>query len=98
MSGIKQSGCPQVVNIALPLANTEYSYLLNRDVKKFLLQDRGTNDIKLAFKEGESGTNYFTLKGASVYFEDGICGPIWLYMQSPSTDSVVEIIYFMAKD
>lgn len=96
--GPVQSGTPFVVNVTLTEANTEYSYALNSYAKKFLLQERGTKDIKIAFSPGESGSKYFTLKGSAVYFEDFVFGPITLYMQSPSAGAVAEIVVYSARD
>jgi len=93
-----QSGLPIVVNMTLTEANVEYSYALGPYVKKFLLQDRGTNDIKVAFAPGESASNYFTLKGSAVYYEDSVFGPITLYLQSPNAGTIVELVIYSARD
>lgn len=84
--------------MTLTSMNTEYSVSLGQYVKKFLLQGRGTDDIKIAFEVGKSGTEYFTLKGSSVYFEDFVHGPITLYMQSPANNVVIEIVAWTARD
>ena len=93
-----QSGLPTVSNITLIEANTEYGVTLGNHTKKFLLQNRETNDLKLAFNPGESGTNYFTLKGSAVWYEDQVFGPITVYLQSPNAGTVVEIVSYMAVD
>jgi hypothetical protein len=95
---VKQSGLPYVINLTLTEANTEYSYSLGPYVKKFVIQDRDFDDIKLAFTEGESGSNYFTLKGSAAYYEDHVFGPITIYMQSPKAGTIAELVIYSARD
>ena len=89
---------PEIYNVTLADANTEYSQALPSGVRKFSLQCRDTGvDVKLAFTSGESGTNFITILGNSAYNEDFIYAPadyiLTLYMQTESTaDPVVEIV------
>jgi len=89
---------PVIYNLTLSSANTEFSQVLPAGIRKFSIQCRDTSvDIKLAFVEGESGTNFLTVLGNSAYNEDLIHAPggftLTLYVQSTSTASpVVEIV------
>jgi hypothetical protein len=89
---------PVIYNLTLDDANTEYFQELPAGLRKFSIQCRDTTvDIKLAFVEGESGTNFLTVLGNSAYNEDLIYSPLGftttLYVQSESTARpVVEIV------
>lgn len=76
----------------MPLANTEYTFNFGPEIKKLLLQARNLTDLKISYKEGESATNYFTLKCSSTYFEDQICGPFTLAIQSDEPNTIIEIV------
>jgi len=93
-----QGGNPKVYNLVLTLADTEYAFTLAEDTLSFLLQSRGTSDLKVAFDPGESGTNYFTLKGSAVYYEEHIHSPITVYLQSSVAGTVVEFLYWGGKN
>lgn len=92
------AGSPEIRNIILPVANTEYVVNLNPGVKKLLLQAREGGDLKIAFKQGQSSINYFTLRGFNTYFEDLITGPFTIAMQSPHPNSVVEMVCWYRYD
>lgn len=92
------AGMPEVLNILVPLKNTEHIIELPRHVKKLLFQTRNGSDLKIAFRPNQSGTNYFTLRGFSTYFEDLISGPITLAVQSAEDNTIIEIIYWSHYD
>lgn len=87
---LKQSGSPTVQNLAAT-EGVETSVSFNAYTKKLLLQNRGNGDLKLAFASGETATNYFTLKGSTVYFEDFISGPFTIYILADET-TTIEIV------
>jgi len=85
---------PQLFNVTLALADTEYSQALPSFTKRFSLQCRTATDIKLAFSEGQSGTNYYTVK-ANTECDSGelfLTEARTLYMQAPVGGVVAEII------
>ena len=82
-----------IYNKTMTLANTEYSQDIGAGIVKLLVQCRGAYDVKLAFKSGESGTNYLTIKESHVYYEDIIDNsPKTLYFQCATAGQVLEII------
>jgi hypothetical protein len=89
---LSSAGAPVIQNIVLPIAEIETKIPLDRGCKKLLLQVREGGDLKIAFKEGESATNYFTLRGFNTYYEDLIVGPFSLYIQSETDNTIVEIV------
>ena len=87
-------GSPEIINLTLTDANTEYSQALPAKTVRFCLQARDSSmDLKLAFAAGESGSKYLTIHGGQVYYED-VLSPesLTLYLQSPSSGAVVEIL------
>jgi hypothetical protein len=98
MPPIYQAGTPQITNLTLTNADTEYTHAFGAGIKKICLQARGSVALKFAFSSGQSGSTYFTLKAGSAWFEDLIKGPFTIYLQSPSAGTVVEILEWQAND
>ena len=90
-----ESKKPVIFNLTLTLANTEYSQELPIRTSRVQIQPRQDNDIKVCFADGESGTNYFTVKGGMNYFEWEVQknnGTMTVYAQSATAGTVVEIL------
>ena len=83
---------PSIYNVTMTLADTEYSQATRAGLTKLLVQNRGLYDTKLSFTNGESGTNYITIKGGMVYFEDMVDGGRTLYFQCATAGQILEII------
>ncbi len=89
---------PIVQNFVLTEADTEYAIDLGINTKKFCIQSRNGNVLKLSYSVGESGTNYFTIPANAVYYEDLIGGPIRIYIQSSIADTIIELITYIHVD
>lgn len=92
-----EAGKPSIANIEMPSANTEYSHMLPKGCKKFLLHSRDGTAFRLAFEQGKVATStppYFTIKANTAYSEDNldIREDTWFYFACASTGKVVEII------
>lgn len=84
---------PVVSNVSIVSANTEYSFLLPTNTKRFLLKVRGQASLKLSYASGQSGTTYVSLPSSGVYGEDSLSATaVTLYFQSPSPTQIVEIV------
>lgn len=84
-----------IANEDIIAANTEQSYALPTNTKKFILRNRGNSDIRLAFNSGETVSgNYLTLKGTAVYWDDNFYASQSIYFQSPNADDVIEIVAY----
>lgn len=94
---LRTAGEPEVFNLTLTDANTEYGFELSVNTKKFTFQARTAVDVKFSFAEGTSGSEYFTLKTGAGYFDDNVHAPITIYFQSASAGTVVEIITWISK-
>ena len=89
---------PYIYNVTLTLANTEYSQELPVRTSRVQIQPRQDNDIKVSFTSGESGTNYFTVKGGMNYFEWEMVngtGVTTIYVQGATAGTVVEILVWV---
>ena len=83
---------PTIKNLTLTNKDTEYSYVLPNATKKFTLQCRTDEDIKLAYAKGESGSNYITIPEGASQSEDNLCTNVLvLYVQCAADNVVVEI-------
>lgn len=86
---------PIIVNYTITAIDTEQTVLLPANTVDFVIRVRDTADsIKVAFVSTESGTNFITLDvNLPVYrAEDVYLTKQTLYVQSPSTDPVIEIL------
>lgn len=82
-----------IYNVTMTSANTEYSQALPPNTRKFLIKCRTSFAIKLAFKSGESGTNYLTVPAGMTYWEDQInYATVTLYFQCATAGKVAEIV------
>jgi len=90
-----KSKTPFIYNVTCTLANTEYFQALPVRTSRVQVQSRNNNDIKVAFVSGESGSNYFTVKGGMTYFDAEIMksdGYMTLYFQSNVAGEIAEIL------
>lgn len=84
---------PNIYNLTLTNANTEYSRALSSFSRKFMMQCRTLADLRVSFTSGESGTTYFTIPAGSSFNDNGIfSGVLTVYVQSPSAGVVVEFL------
>lgn len=83
---------PTIENTAMTSANTEYSYTFPAGTKKFRIKLRALNALlKVAFVEGESGSNYITIPYGDHMTVEAKVGGATIYFQSPTASQVAEI-------
>lgn len=88
---------PKIVNINIPVANTEQSFALTATTKRFKIRIRdGKAKLRLAFAVGESGTNFWTVERGAWYEDNDIdaSGGITLYFQATHASVDLEIQYW----
>ena len=84
---------PTIANVAITLADTEYSYALPSGTRKFTIKLRNPGyPLKLAMVESGSGTTYVNIAQGKTYTVDDIKVPLTLYFQSTAGTMVAEII------
>lgn len=88
------AGMPYVVNIPMPLKDTEYSYALEESTKQIMFKTRENSLLKFSFQENESNVNYITVPPGSSYTLEGIDPKITLtvYFQATNDAETLEII------
>ena len=86
---------PTVYVVTLTSADTEYSFTLPANTKKFTIQTRESADVRIATETGKVATStdpYFTLKAGNIWWEDGLNTSATLYFASSTAGVHVEII------
>lgn len=84
---------PQVLNVTLTLANTEYPLTIPSGTRKFSLKTRDANHVvKFSFEAGTSGTTYVTLDGITYNEDMVLVREVTLYCQSATAGVVLECI------
>lgn len=95
---IAGSASPVVVNLALTLADTEYTYELPAATKQFLLRVRESDaSLKLAYVLGDSASTYLTVPRGCFHSQDSLTlnAPLDLYFQTPSASRTLELLYWI---
>lgn len=86
---------PTIANVSATLANTEYSYALPNNTKRFLIRVReGKAKLQLAYNNGDSGSNYITLELGTSLVEDSVIMDtgMTLYFQVNKYNQIIEIL------
>jgi hypothetical protein len=84
---------PAIYNLAMPLANTEYSQVISSGTKQLLVRMRSTARAKLAFISGDSSVLYITIEAGAVYFDNQLdLSGTTIYLQSAAAGQVAEIL------
>ena len=92
--GAVVSRAPTIYNVISPATpNTEFSQALSLNTKQFIIRTRGNGTLKIAFNNGESGTNYVTLQKHAVLSQGDLdLTGITLYMQCDKISETIEIL------
>jgi hypothetical protein len=83
---------PTLSNTSAPVANTEHSYTVPADTKRFILKARGSSAIKIAYVSGQSGTTYLSVPPGASYEEFGLKTGVTVYFQCSKASETVEIL------
>lgn len=89
---------PFIANINIANANTEETFQLPGNTKKFSFYIRdGKAKTLLSFNSGESGITYKTVERGEEYEEEGLTRnmPLDLYFQTTHGNVVAEILYWL---
>lgn len=83
-----------IYNIQAIAANTEYTFTLPANTKKFTLRNRQGYKMNLSFTSGSSGTNFITVSRGTNYSVENIhlLNDVPLYFRTNKPSSVVEIL------
>ena len=94
---IRPASFPKIKNLELILANTEYAFKLDNNVRRFTIRARQSVPFQLSFQEGESGTHYLDIFSSEVWTEDAVYDGTTLYLQSPNAGTVIEILQWLER-
>lgn len=85
---------PGVTPVTLIAANEEYPFPMAAGVRGFDIQARGDVDVRMAFVEGATKDNYWTIKSGHTYYKDSPMQnkPFTLYLRSATAGTVVELL------
>lgn len=85
---------PVVSVVSMPLAATEYSFVLPQDCRQFLVKTRSGAVLQVAYASGQSGTTYMTVPRHCFYAESDIklTSTVTLYFQSPLASQELEVL------
>ena len=82
----------KITNFDMPLANTEYSLVLQSGLKQIIIKSRNNSEIKICFVSGESNTNYVTIKPRAVLTLDGLSFSGFTLYSQTNTATIMEIV------
>jgi hypothetical protein len=87
---------PIIQNVALTLANTEYSYPCVQGAKILTIKTRDPkHTLRLAWKAGETATNYISWS-RGIYWVNLLGDTaLTMFLRSPDSNCVVEIEYWV---
>jgi hypothetical protein len=85
---------PEIYNISLLLAGTEYSQVLSDGTKKLTIRVRdGGANLRIAFVSGDTAIKYITVKKGACYSEDNLdLDNVTVYLQSDTAGKTAEIL------
>ena len=92
-AGPSQGRLPVIYNLAMALANTEYSQALSQGTKKITVRMRVNASAKMAFVSGDTSILYVTLNPGTVFVEENLnLDGVTIYLQSNQPGQVAEIL------
>lgn len=88
---------PNIVNVPVTSAGTEYAYTFPIAVKRFQLYARLLSQVQLAYISGQTGSNYVTISPGFIYLERNLkpASAITIYAQATKSSEVLEIVYWI---
>ena len=84
---------PTIKNLDMPAKDTEYTYALPANTKRFKIQGRAVGDIKMAFSAWAGTPDYWTIYAGQQDEELGMtaASSVTLYLQSTVNNNTAEI-------
>lgn len=88
------AGDPQISNISMPLAATEYSVTIPAGTRQYVIKLRSGSKFNLAYILGNSGTTYIEIPRNCFYAESDInlLAAKTLYLQAPVAGQTLEVL------
>lgn len=96
---MRYAGTPEIYNVTLTSANTEYSLELPANCRAWSMQARTAADVRFAFETGKVATPtapYSTLKASGAFTSPELfqnnTGSLTLYLASATAGTIVEVV------
>lgn len=91
IDGIKN---PYIHNLAIAMANNEYTFAVPATTKKMYIKNRGNGILKVSFVSGQSNVNFITIHAGSSYAEENLNfnSNLNIYYQSTKVNDIIEIL------
>jgi len=90
---VTNANAEKITPLSMPLQDTEYSHVLQDNLTQLRIKCRGYSTLKICFKSGESGTNYWTINKGCVDNIDGLSfSGKTLYIQADKPGMTVEVM------
>lgn len=84
---------PEIYNIALATAGTEYTAPLNNATKKFLIRARNKSTLRVAFEAGGTTSEWITVNSGAVFYEENLSlSGVTIYIQANQNSEIAEIL------
>ena len=84
-----------ISNESIAVANTEQSFVLPTDCKKFLIRNRSYNDLRFSYDSGGTTTDWLTIKKGAVFTDQNLYSSQTIYFQGPTMGDVIEIVTYV---
>ncbi len=87
---------PVITTVAMPLANTQYSFTFPATTKKAFFQVEGNSKLQYSFTSGQTATNYISLHpGVGFEIEDlDLSGSLTLYFEASKAGDSLQVLYW----
>jgi len=84
---------PAIVNLSMPIANTEYEYAFPATTRKFFIQNRDPGILQL--RHVSASVEYVTIFPGQVYSAEFLAAGGTVYLASPKASQTAEIEYWL---
>lgn len=85
---------PQILNVEIPDADTEYEIDLPEDCKMFVLRARKISRLRLAYAAGDTDTAWVTIPRGGYWVEEKRLMGKNVYIQSNIGDNLIEVVAY----
>jgi len=85
----------QIDNETIALSNTEQSFVLPANTKRFLIRNRANNDLRLSYASGGTATDWVTIRKNAVFEDVNFYTSQTIYFQSSNASDVIEIVTYV---
>lgn len=85
---------PQIINIPVPNANTEYDFIIPQNTGRYRFRARGNAKVKYSFESGKTDTEYFTVIPGNIESEDNLKlnGNLTVYFRANKSNEILELL------